>query len=41
MLTTQPAAVRRVVGELDFRFVMKAFSRTCSQEHPWREEGGP
>lgn len=28
MLTADPAAVRRMVGELDFRFAMKAFNKT-------------
>ena len=32
MLTTEPAAVRRTVGELDFRFAMKAFNRTCGSQ---------
>lgn len=34
MLTAEPAAVRRMVGELDFRLAMKAFKRTCASKNP-------
>lgn len=34
MLTAQPAAVRRTVGELDFRLATNAFNRTCGRKTP-------
>jgi hypothetical protein len=38
MLTAEPAAVRRTVGELDFKFAMKAFNRACEDENPSRKD---
>lgn len=40
MLTAELAAVRRTVGELDFRLARKAFNRTCGSKSPhgWRRE---